>query len=42
MTEEGERGLAMPVEVGGLPQHRDDAVDPGELDDRVDAAVVEA
>ena len=41
VAQQRERRLAMPVEVGGLPQHRDDAVDPGELDERVDAAIVE-
>ena len=32
----------MPVEIGGPPQQRDNAVDGRELEKRVDSAVVEA
>src|SRR5438874_11299260 len=42
VTEQRERRLAMPVEVRGLVRHRDDAVDAGELDERVDAVIVQA
>ena len=41
MAKQREGGSAMPVEVGGLLQERDDAVDARELDERIDGAVVE-
>ena len=42
MSQQSQRRLAMPVEIGGLAQQRDDPVDARELDDGVDGAIVQA
>ncbi len=42
MPEEREGGLAMPVEIGCLPQQRHEAVNAREFHERIDGAVVEA
>jgi hypothetical protein len=42
VLQQGERGLAVPIEIGGLPEHRHDAVNTGEFDERIDRTVVES
>src|SRR6188508_3571453 len=41
MLQQREGRLAVPVEIGSLPEHRHDAVDAGQLDQRVDGPVVQ-
>ena len=42
VTQKREGGPTMPVEVGRLSQERDEAVDPGELDQCIDRSIVHA